>query len=54
VIVSSPHIGYATLALIVGLGFIAYGVAMVVVGWGLRAVGHAASPPAAPHRAATT
>lgn len=53
-IVSSPHIGYATLALIVGLGFIAYGCAMVALGLAIRTVGHAASPPAAPHEAATT
>jgi uncharacterized membrane protein HdeD (DUF308 family) len=53
-IVSSPHIGYATLALIVGLGFIAYGAAMLVLGWALRTVGDAASPRAAAHRAATT
>jgi uncharacterized membrane protein HdeD (DUF308 family) len=53
-IVSSPHIGYATLALIVGLGFIAYGGAMLVLGLAMRTVGHAASPPATPHRAATT
>jgi uncharacterized membrane protein HdeD (DUF308 family) len=52
-IVSSPHIGYATLALIVGLGFIAYGVAMIVLGLAIRTLGHAA-PPAAPHRTATT
>lgn len=54
VILSSPHIGYATLALIVGLGFIAYGAAMVVLGLAIRAVGHAAAPPAAPRRTATT
>jgi uncharacterized membrane protein HdeD (DUF308 family) len=54
VILSSPHIGYATLALIVGLGFIAYGAAMVVLGLAIRAVGHAAAPPRAPHRTATT
>jgi uncharacterized membrane protein HdeD (DUF308 family) len=53
-IVSSPHIGYATLALIVGFGFIAYGAAMVVLGLAIRTVGRAASPPAAPHQAATT
>jgi uncharacterized membrane protein HdeD (DUF308 family) len=52
-IVSSPHIGYATLALIVGLGFIGYGAAMVVVGAAIRTVGHAASE-AAPHRTAST
>jgi uncharacterized membrane protein HdeD (DUF308 family) len=54
VIVSSPHIGYATLALIVGLGFIGYGTAMVVVGVAIRTVGDAAPRPAAPHRTATT
>src|SRR3982074_1147938 len=45
-IVSSPHIGYATLALIVGLGFIAYGGAMLLLGLGMRAVGPAPSPAA--------
>jgi uncharacterized membrane protein HdeD (DUF308 family) len=37
-IVASPHIGYATLALFAGLGFIAYGAGMIAVGLGLRAV----------------
>jgi uncharacterized membrane protein HdeD (DUF308 family) len=41
VIVASPHIGYATLALITGLGFICYGVGMMVFGWALHAVRHA-------------
>jgi uncharacterized membrane protein HdeD (DUF308 family) len=40
-IVSSPHIGYATLALIAGLGFIVYGVGMMAYGWALHAVRHA-------------
>jgi uncharacterized membrane protein HdeD (DUF308 family) len=53
-IVSSPHIGYATLALIVGLGFIAYGATMIVLGLAIRTLGHVASPPAAPRQAATT
>lgn len=53
-IVSSPHIGYATLALIVGVGFIAYGAAMIVLGLAIRTLGHAAAPPAAPNRTATT
>jgi uncharacterized membrane protein HdeD (DUF308 family) len=53
-IVSSPHIGYATLALLVGLGFVGYGAAMIVVGLAIWTVGHVASPPAAPHRTATT
>ena len=43
VIVSDPHIGYTTLALIVGIGFIAYGVTMMVLGLALRTVGHAVS-----------
>jgi len=43
VIVSEPHIGYATLAVIVGIGFIAYGATMLVLGLALRSVGHAAS-----------
>lgn len=39
-IVSSPNIGYATLALIAGLGFICYGVGMLAYGWALHAVRH--------------
>ena len=39
-IVSSPHIGYATLALIAGLGFILYGLGMMAYGWALRTVRH--------------
>ena len=46
VIVSSPHIGYATLALITGLGFVFYGIAMIAVAWAMRAIRHA--PPVAP------
>lgn len=53
-IVSEPHIGYATLAVIVGIGFIGYGAMMIVLGWALRTVGHAASPAATGRRAATT
>jgi uncharacterized membrane protein HdeD (DUF308 family) len=37
-IVAEPHIGYATLALITGIGFICYGVGMLGVGWALRYV----------------
>jgi uncharacterized membrane protein HdeD (DUF308 family) len=44
VIVSEPHIGYATLAVIVGISFIAYGVTMLVLGMALRTVGDAVSP----------
>lgn len=52
-IVSEPHIGYATLALIVGLGFIGYGAAMIVLGAAIRSVGHEV-PPAGAHGAVTT
>ncbi len=36
VIVASPHIGYATLAVITGIGFIGYGVGLMVSGWALH------------------
>jgi uncharacterized membrane protein HdeD (DUF308 family) len=52
-IVSEPHIGYATLAVITGIGFIGYGASMIVLGWALRTVEHT-QVAAAPHRAATT
>ena len=35
-IVASPNIGYATLALLVGLSFVANGIAMIVFGILLR------------------
>ena len=38
VIVSSPHIGYATLAVIAGIGFIAYGIVTMALGWAMHAV----------------
>ncbi|MGO9892051.1 MAG: HdeD family acid-resistance protein [Solirubrobacteraceae bacterium] len=38
VIVSAPHIGYATLALIAGICFICYGIGMLAVGWAMRAI----------------
>lgn len=43
-IVASPHIKYGTLALFTGLGFIAYGVGMVVVGLAIHAYGRHAAP----------
>ena len=46
IIVSSPHIGYATLALITGLGFIAYGAGMMLLGWALHRVHAEPAPPA--------
>jgi uncharacterized membrane protein HdeD (DUF308 family) len=45
IIVSSPHIGYATLALITGVCFIGYGLAMLAVGWTMHAVRHAPASP---------
>jgi uncharacterized membrane protein HdeD (DUF308 family) len=38
VIVASPHIGYATLALITGIGFICYGICMTALGWAIHAL----------------
>jgi uncharacterized membrane protein HdeD (DUF308 family) len=38
VIVSSPDIGYATLALITGVCFICYGLGMLAVAWAMHAV----------------
>ncbi len=37
-IAASPHIGYATLALIAGLGFICYGLSLIVAGLALHSV----------------
>ncbi len=36
VIVSSPHIGYATLALLVGIAFILNGLALLTLGWAMH------------------
>lgn len=44
VVVADPHIGYATLALITGIGFICHGLAMVAVGWALHHVRHEGLP----------
>jgi uncharacterized membrane protein HdeD (DUF308 family) len=38
VIVSDTNVGYATLAVIAGLGFICYGASMIMLGWAMRAV----------------
>ncbi len=38
VIVSAPHIGYATLALITGICFICYGLGMLAVGWSMHTI----------------
>jgi uncharacterized membrane protein HdeD (DUF308 family) len=44
VIVSSPHIGYATLAVIAGIGFISYGIGMLALGWAMHRVRRAEAP----------
>jgi uncharacterized membrane protein HdeD (DUF308 family) len=46
VIVANPDIGFATLAILVGIGFILNGVALMVLGFGLRRVGRDAASPA--------
>jgi len=51
IIVGSPHIGYATLAVLTGIGFICYGLSMLLVGWAMRIVHHEASTPTAAHPA---
>jgi uncharacterized membrane protein HdeD (DUF308 family) len=51
VIVSTPEIGFATLAILVGIGFILNGIALMVLGWTMREVreeASAAPPPAGP------
>ena len=45
VIVSTPSIGFATLALLVGIGFILNGCAITALGWGMREVREEASRP---------
>ena len=45
VIVSDPNIGFATLALLVGIGFILNGMGMLAVGWSLHTVRGAAEAP---------
>jgi uncharacterized membrane protein HdeD (DUF308 family) len=50
VIVSSPDIGVATLALLVGISFLVRGIGLCMLAWTLRAAHHAlgAPPSAAP------
>ena len=45
VIVANPNIGFATLAILVGIGFILNGVALMVLGFGLRSVRRDAAKP---------
>ena len=51
-IVSSAHIGLATLALLVGLSFIMSGFGMIAAGVLLRSAGHAEAEPSRPAAAA--
>jgi uncharacterized membrane protein HdeD (DUF308 family) len=41
VIVANPNIGYATLAVLVGIGFLLNGIGLITLGWGIRDVRHA-------------
>ena len=45
-IVAEPHIGYTTLAVITGIGFILYGIGMLATGWAMRSIRRQAVPPA--------
>jgi uncharacterized membrane protein HdeD (DUF308 family) len=46
VIVANPNIGFATLAILAGIGFIVNGVGLVVLGWGLHGLRREVSSPA--------
>jgi uncharacterized membrane protein HdeD (DUF308 family) len=51
VIVSTPEIGFATLAVLVGVGFILNGIAIIALGWSMQGVREEVSahpPPAGP------
>jgi uncharacterized membrane protein HdeD (DUF308 family) len=43
VIVAVPSIGYTTLAILVGIGFIVNGIGLTALGWGMHEVRHAAA-----------
>ena len=45
VIVANPDIGYATLAILVGIGFIINGIGLGALGWGLHEARRQASRP---------
>jgi uncharacterized membrane protein HdeD (DUF308 family) len=46
VIVANPDIGFGTLAILVGIGFIVNGIGLGALGWGLRAARQVVSRPA--------
>jgi uncharacterized membrane protein HdeD (DUF308 family) len=48
VIVANPNIGFATLAILVGIGFIVNGIGLGALGWALRAARREISRPADP------
>ena len=48
VILADPNIGFATLALLIGIAFIARGVVVFAFGWALHAAHHAESAPHPP------
>jgi len=54
VIVANPNIGYATLAILVGIGFILNGIGLTALGWGMREVRREVSSPARGPRPAET
>jgi uncharacterized membrane protein HdeD (DUF308 family) len=41
--VADPNIGFATVAILVGVGFILNGIGMTVVGWAMRTINGATS-----------
>jgi uncharacterized membrane protein HdeD (DUF308 family) len=45
IILSDAHIAYATLALLIGLSFIARGAVLFAFGWALHAIRHGEAPP---------
>lgn len=45
-IVAEPHIGYGTLAVITGIGFILYGLGMVAAGWAMHVIRRHGAPSA--------
>lgn len=53
VILANPNIGYATLALLIGISFIVRGVAMVALGWVMHELHHEEEHAPTPHLGAT-
>jgi uncharacterized membrane protein HdeD (DUF308 family) len=53
VIVAVPNIGYATLAVIAGISFIANGAGLIMLGWAIHGLAKEAAPPSIEPRPAT-